>query len=114
MKPAPPVTTHLIARGAYPQGADVLELASAWLARKPRRGGPAPLSRHGPGRRTTLVGLGAVRDPRERGRCSRARATSLSRDSIAPVAYGGHRFGCRIAQFLCRYDAILAQGNRPP
>src|SRR5262249_36788826 len=33
----------------------------------------------GPTQRTTLVGLGAVRDPRERGRCSRARSTSLSR-----------------------------------
>ena len=45
--------------------------------------GPCRHARHGPDQRTTLVGLGAVRDPRERGRCSRARSTSLSR----PTAY---------------------------
>jgi hypothetical protein len=67
MNPAPPVTRQSKARVSLP------ETSRARAAR----------ARHGPDTRTTLVGLGAVRDPRERGRCSRARSISLSR----PTAY---------------------------
>ena len=66
MNPAPPVTRQ-----------SPKTRASQLCQNEP---GPChTYARHGPDRRTTLVGLGAVRDPRERGRCSRARSTSLSR-----------------------------------
>ena len=66
MKPAPPVTTQSIA-------------APEVIRDREGVAGPAPHdARYGPHRRTTLVGLGAVRGPRERGRCSRTARTSLS------------------------------------
>ena len=59
MKPAPPVTMQSIESGSLETGRDESPL--------PKGGGPAPRMRYGPDRRTTLVGLGAVRRPARKG-----------------------------------------------
>ena len=83
MKPAPPVTTQCMAGQVRDLPAPRMRRVSDRLHHEeepgPRR---ARKARRGPDQRTTLVGLGAVRDPRERGRCSRAAMTSVSAASI--------------------------------
>src|SRR5690242_7530444 len=81
MKPAPPVTRQFMS----PRSLDRVRLKDsldparerAWSrnppymagfsARPQKGGGPAPRRRYGPDRRTTLVGLGAVRRPARKG-----------------------------------------------